>query len=251
MAQAQLALLAAKGGAWGEAGQRARAAEALVEESGLADYSSSALASAATARVAVHEARHEDARTALTRAHRLRPQLDHAIPWVTIQVGLELTRAHLALAESGAARTILAETERVLELRPRHGLPRRGRAGAARARGRDLRAGRRLGDEPDRCGAAAASLPGHPPHVPGDRDAGCSSRATPSRPKRSRSTASWVPRRAARRSTVPSRWASSNTRSSRRGQVSPRNDQASRSRTSKPRSSGAVFDEPVKFMPSV
>ena len=44
--------------------------------------------------------------------------LDHGIPWVTIQVGLELTRAHLTLAEAAAARTILAETERVLELRP-------------------------------------------------------------------------------------------------------------------------------------
>ncbi len=121
LAQAQLALLAAKGGAWGEARRRERAAEAVVEASGLADYASSALASAATARVAVHEARHEDARTALTRAHRLRPQLNHAIPWVTLQVGLELTRAHLALAEPGAARTVLSETERVLELRPHMG----------------------------------------------------------------------------------------------------------------------------------
>jgi hypothetical protein len=36
-------------------------------------------------------------------------------------VGLELTRAHLALAEAGAARTILTETERVLEVRPHMG----------------------------------------------------------------------------------------------------------------------------------
>jgi LuxR family maltose regulon positive regulatory protein len=48
----------------------------------------------------------------------LRPLLDHGLPWLTVQVGLELTRAHLALAEAGAAHTILAETERVLELRP-------------------------------------------------------------------------------------------------------------------------------------
>ena len=47
--------------------------------------------------------------------------LDHGIPWVTIQVGLELTRSHLALAEPGAARTVLTETERVLELRPHMG----------------------------------------------------------------------------------------------------------------------------------
>ena len=121
LAHAQLALLAATQGAWGEAGQRARAAQALVEESGLGDYSTSALAHVATARVALHEARPEDARAALTRAHRLRPLLDHGLPWLTIQVGLELIRAHLALAEAGAARTILTETERVLEVRPHMG----------------------------------------------------------------------------------------------------------------------------------
>jgi LuxR family maltose regulon positive regulatory protein len=121
VAHAELALLAAKEGAWGEAGQRARAAQALVEETGLGDYSTSAIAHVATARVAVHEGRHDDARTALTRAHRLRPMLDYGIPWLTVQVGLELTRAHLALADAGAARTVLSETEQVLELRPNMG----------------------------------------------------------------------------------------------------------------------------------
>jgi hypothetical protein len=52
------------------------------------------------------------------RAHRLRPLLDHGIPWLTVKVGLELTRCHLAVGEVSAARTVLAETERVLELRP-------------------------------------------------------------------------------------------------------------------------------------
>jgi len=118
VAQAELALLAAKQGAWGEAGTRARAAQALVDETGLGDYSSSALAHVATARVALHEMRRDEARAALARVHRLRPLLGHGLPWLTIQVGLELTRAHLALAEVAAARTILSETERVLELRP-------------------------------------------------------------------------------------------------------------------------------------
>jgi LuxR family transcriptional regulator, maltose regulon positive regulatory protein len=118
VAQAQLALLAARQGAWGEAGQRARAAQALVDEAGLGDYSTSAIVHVATARVALHEARPEDARAALTRAHRLRPMLDHGIPWLTVQVGIELARAHLALADPGAARTILTEAEHVLELRP-------------------------------------------------------------------------------------------------------------------------------------
>jgi LuxR family transcriptional regulator, maltose regulon positive regulatory protein len=121
VAQAQLALLAAKQGAWGEAAHRAQAAEALVEEAGLGDYSTSAIAHVAMARVALHEARPEDARVALAHAHRLRPLLDHGLPWLTVAVGLELTRAHLALTDAGAARTVLAETERVLELRPHLG----------------------------------------------------------------------------------------------------------------------------------
>jgi hypothetical protein len=35
-------------------------------------------------------------------------------PWLTIQVGLELTRAHLALGEAAAARTVFTEVEQVL-----------------------------------------------------------------------------------------------------------------------------------------
>ena len=121
VAHAQLALLAAKEGAWVEAAERALAAQALVEETGLGDYSTSAIAHVATARVAVHEGRNDDAHGALARAHRLRPMLDHGIPWLTVQVGLELTRAHLALGDAVAARTVLTETEEVLERRPNMG----------------------------------------------------------------------------------------------------------------------------------
>ena len=170
VAQAQLALLAARQGAWGEAGQRARAAQALVDETGLGDYSTSALAHVATARVALHEARQDDARAALARAHRLRPMLDHGIPWLTVEVGLELTRAHLALGEAGR--------------RPHDSHRDRAGARAPPALGslvedaRELRdrvaatagLGRRLGDEPDGRRAPAASLPRHPSHVPRDRE---------------------------------------------------------------------------------
>ena len=117
-AAAELALLAADRGAWGEAGRHARQAQALVEETRLGHYVASAIVHVAVARVALHEGRQSDARAALTRAHRLRPLLDHAIPWLTVQVGLELTRAHLALGEAAAARAVFTESERVLELRP-------------------------------------------------------------------------------------------------------------------------------------
>jgi LuxR family maltose regulon positive regulatory protein len=117
-AQAELALLAVRRGAWGEAVRQARQARALVEETRLDHYAGSAIVHVVVARVALHEGRHSDARAALARVHRLRPLLDHGLPWLTVQVGLELTRVHLALGEAAAARTVLTETERVLERRP-------------------------------------------------------------------------------------------------------------------------------------
>ncbi len=118
VAQSHLALIAARRGAWGEAGHHARTAQALVEEHHLGEYSTSALVHVLSARIALHEGRREDARAALARAHRLRPLLDHGLPWLTVEVGLELVRAHLALGEAAAARTILTETQGVLALRP-------------------------------------------------------------------------------------------------------------------------------------
>jgi LuxR family transcriptional regulator, maltose regulon positive regulatory protein len=122
VARGQLALLAIGRGAWNEARQHASAGQAVVDEAGLSDYSTSALVHVATARVALHEGRQPDARAALTSAHRLRPMLDHGIPWLTLQVGLELARAHLALAEPGPARMVLSEAEHVLEVRPHMGI---------------------------------------------------------------------------------------------------------------------------------
>jgi LuxR family maltose regulon positive regulatory protein len=122
VAHAQLALLAVRQGDWNEAGKQASAGRAVVKDAGLGEYSTSALVHAATARVAVHEGRQEDARAALSAAHRLRPLLDHGLPWLAMEVGIELACAHLALAEPGPARTVLGEAERVLEVRPQLGI---------------------------------------------------------------------------------------------------------------------------------
>jgi LuxR family maltose regulon positive regulatory protein len=122
VAHAQLALMAIRRGAWNEAGQHERAGQAVVEDAGLGDYATSALVHVATARVALHEGRQQDARAAMTAAHRLRPLLDYGLPWLTMQVGIELARAHLALAEPGPARTVLGEAEQVLDVRPQLGV---------------------------------------------------------------------------------------------------------------------------------
>ena len=122
ISHAELALLAIRRGAWNEAGQHARAGEALIKDSGLDDYSANALVNVATARVALHEGRPEDARAAMTAAHRLRPLLGYGVPSLALQVGIELARAHLALAEPGPARTVLGEAEQVLDVRPQMGI---------------------------------------------------------------------------------------------------------------------------------
>jgi LuxR family maltose regulon positive regulatory protein len=119
-ALAELALLAAQLGAWGEAGRHARQAQALVEETGFNEFAASSIVHVAVARVSLHESRWADAHAALARAHRLRPLL-HAFPWLSVQVGLELTRAHLELAEAAAARTVFSEAKQMLERRPNLG----------------------------------------------------------------------------------------------------------------------------------
>ena len=193
----------------------------LVDEAGLGDYSTSAIAHVATARVALHEARQEDARAAM-RA-RAPPAAD-ARPRDSLagRPGRARARARPSRARRRRRCSHGAHGGRTSARGPPAArLPRRGGAGAQRPARGDHRAGRCLGDEPDGCGAPAAPVPRHPSHVPGDRQRGCSSRATPSRPKPSRSTASWVPHRAARRSSVPWRSGCWRARSTRRGRISP------------------------------
>ncbi len=117
IAQAELALLAGRNGAWLDAWAHAEAARTVVEQERLGHYALAAIVHVAVARVALFRHQHGEARRAMTRAHRLRPFLDHSLPWLTIQVGIELTRAHLSLGEVDAARTILADTLSVLKRR--------------------------------------------------------------------------------------------------------------------------------------
>jgi LuxR family maltose regulon positive regulatory protein len=214
-AQAQLALLAAHQDAWGEAGRWAGQAKALVEETRLDHYAASALVHAVVARVALHEGRQSDARAALTRAHRLRPLLGYGLPWFAVQVGLELTRAHLALGEVAAARTVLTESERVLQLRPD--------LGSLAAEARELRERVRATSSP--AGSPAMSsgcFPISPPISPIPRSAsGCSSPGTRSRPRRPRCSASSAHPRAAPPSSAPSRSGSWRPSPTHRGQSSP------------------------------
>ena len=126
VAQAELALLAMRAGRVGR-GRAVRAAGAGTRrgERSRRLRDECARCTSSAARVALHEGRQADARAALARAHRLRPLLDHGLPWLTVQVGLELTRAHLALGEAEAARTVLDRDRTGARAPPGPRLPRR------------------------------------------------------------------------------------------------------------------------------
>jgi LuxR family transcriptional regulator, maltose regulon positive regulatory protein len=118
VAFAELALLAIEAGAWEEAAAHARRGVALVDEAQLDDYLACGLAMAAAARVAVHQGDLTKAREHVAKVHRLRPLLNHGLPWLSVQTGLELTRVHLALGEASVAGAVLSEAEGILRVRP-------------------------------------------------------------------------------------------------------------------------------------
>ena len=121
VAFAELALLAMEAGAWEEAADHAERGVALIEEAQLDDYLACGLAMAAAARVAVHHGDLPQAREYVAKVHRIRPLLNHGLPWLSVQTGLELARVHLALGEASVAGAVLSEAEAILRVRPRLG----------------------------------------------------------------------------------------------------------------------------------
>ncbi|MDA0161383.1 LuxR C-terminal-related transcriptional regulator [Solirubrobacter ginsenosidimutans] len=120
-ALAELAFVAMEADSWDEAAVHAARAVSVVEKAGLDDYIVSGLALAATARIAIQHGDVRQAREDVARIHRVRPLLNHGLPWLSVQIGLELTRLHLALGEAGVAGTVLGEAEAILRVRPRLG----------------------------------------------------------------------------------------------------------------------------------
>jgi LuxR family transcriptional regulator, maltose regulon positive regulatory protein len=117
-ALAERAILAIAGDDWAAAETLAAQARSEVRERRLDDYPSSALAYAVSARVALHRGDPTAASSDLVRTQRLRPQLTYAIPWLSVQVRLELAHAYLALADPAGARTVLREIDGILRHRP-------------------------------------------------------------------------------------------------------------------------------------
>jgi LuxR family maltose regulon positive regulatory protein len=105
-----------------EAEALALEAQHLIEERELDAYATAALDLAATARALLRHGRWDEARRQLTFTQRLAPYLTHAIPWLSVQVRLELGRAYVTLRDRDAARALLDEAREILELRPSLGV---------------------------------------------------------------------------------------------------------------------------------
>jgi LuxR family transcriptional regulator, maltose regulon positive regulatory protein len=97
-------------------------ARRLIEDGDLDGYTTSALDLAATARALLRHGRWDEARRQLTIAQRLAPSLTYAVPWLSVQVRLELVQAYVTLRDRNAATELLAEAQEILQLRPALGV---------------------------------------------------------------------------------------------------------------------------------
>jgi LuxR family transcriptional regulator, maltose regulon positive regulatory protein len=96
----------------------AEAARALVKQGGLEAYPTSGAERAASARAALRHGRWDEARTELTASAEVVPQLTGSLPWLAVQIRVELGRVYLALRDDAAARRMLAEAKEILARRP-------------------------------------------------------------------------------------------------------------------------------------
>jgi LuxR family maltose regulon positive regulatory protein len=103
---------------WAEVTTLAEQAAAIVEDGHFGDYWTSALAYAWASRAAAHGGDDSRARFYLGRASRLRPLLTYALPVVSVQALLEMTRAYITLADPGGAAAVLAQADDILRQRP-------------------------------------------------------------------------------------------------------------------------------------
>jgi LuxR family transcriptional regulator, maltose regulon positive regulatory protein len=115
---AERALLAIGQGAWERAGPYLSQARSVAHEAHLEEYPPVAIMHATAARMALHQADLPEARAELTAAQRLRPHLTYALPYLAVQVRIELARCYLLLQDRAAAHTMLNEADEILTRRP-------------------------------------------------------------------------------------------------------------------------------------
>ena len=103
---------------WPEITTLAKKAATIVDDGHFGDYWTSALVYAWASRAALHEGDVSRARFYLGRASRLRPLLTYALPVVSVQALLEMTRSYVTLGDTEGAAAVLAQIHGILQQRP-------------------------------------------------------------------------------------------------------------------------------------
>ena len=152
--------MAAERNDWPEITTLAQRAVAIVDSGHLGDYWTSALVYAWGSRAALHRGDTAQARFYLGRASRLRPLLTYALPVVSAQALMEMTRAYITLADPDGAVAVLNQAYDILRQRPDLGvLP--AQAGRLKADARHDQRARRRGLVAHRGRTAASAAAGH------------------------------------------------------------------------------------------
>ncbi len=118
LSQSELALLAVDRGRWSEAAEHLEPALDAIEERRMQDYSTSLLAFACAARLAVHRGDLKEAKHQVTRAMRARPTCTFVMPYVAVRVRLQLAKVCWAMADRATARHLLQEIDDIVIHRP-------------------------------------------------------------------------------------------------------------------------------------
>lgn len=118
VAVAERSLMAMDRGDWSAAQALTRDAGAIVESSGLDMYSPNSIVFAAAARMALRRGDTALARQEVIRAHRLRPMLTRAVPWLAVQTMIELARVQLALSDRAGAWTMYSDARGIVARSP-------------------------------------------------------------------------------------------------------------------------------------
>jgi LuxR family transcriptional regulator, maltose regulon positive regulatory protein len=121
LALAEQSLIARAHEDWGVAESLACRARNLAEVLDRPLHPMGALAFVASARSALRNSNWVRAGDDIERTHRLAPRLTEALPWLAVQVRLELARAHLALNDVASANELAAEVDRLVLARPHLG----------------------------------------------------------------------------------------------------------------------------------
>ena len=118
IARCELAMIAMARDSWADVERHLRHASSLVRGAPLEEDVTSSMVYAIQARRAIRHGDQAAAHRDLIAAQRLCPRLTYGIPWLAVQVRLELARSYLSLADPAGARTLVREIDEIVHHRP-------------------------------------------------------------------------------------------------------------------------------------